>query len=199
MVYSLPQLRRLRLVVFIAVSVGIAGSVALNILHAPHNIIAQIISGTPPIALFASIELISWIPSSNRWLSFGRVLASMSIGGVGGSISYIAQMDAVRHYGIEGWQSDLWPVIIDGFLFVVTLSLVELHRKIHEVTSGPVRVVTKADREFEAKAAAFRQAQSQMQPYGIIDPAPRFSDKRPENLGEKGGESRRIGEMESVR
>lgn len=186
MVYTLPQLKRLRLVVFIAVSLGIGGSVALNILHAPHNVVAQIISGTPPIALFAAIELISWIPSSHRWLSFGRIVASMSIGGVGGSISYIAQMDAVRHYGIEGWQSDLWPIIIDGFLFVVTLSLVELHRKIHQLAGGPTtRVVTKADREFESKAAAFREAQAKTQ-YAIT---PAFSETR--RMSEDLGESRR--------
>lgn len=189
MVYTLPQLKRLRLIVFAAVVLGISGSVTLNVLHAPHNIIAQVISGFPPVALAVSMELISRIPSSNQWLSVGRVVASLSIGGIGGSISYIAQMDTVRHYGIEGWQSDVWPIIIDGLLVVILLSLVELVRKIHQVTGGlATRTITKADREFESKAAAFREAQAKTQ-YAI---APAFSDNR--RMSENLGESRRISE-----
>lgn len=187
MVYTLPQLKRLRLIVLLAVVLGISGSVTLNVLHAPHNITAQIISGVPPVALAFSMELISRIPSSNRWLSLGRIIASLAIGGVGGSISYIAQMDTVRHYGIEGWQSDVWPIIIDGLLIVILLSLVELVRKIHSFTgpTGRPITVTKEDREFEKQAASFRAAQAGLHAANSVRELENLPRKFSDNLGEK--------------
>lgn len=193
MVYTLPQLKRLRLIVLIAVILGISGSVTLNVLHAPHNVIAQVISGFPPVALAGSMELISRIPTSSKLLSGGRIIASIIIGGVGGSISYIAQMDTVRHYGIEGWQSDVWPLIIDGLLVVILLSLVEVVRKIHSYSgpAGVTRAMTKADREAERRGAEFRAAQAGLvaaQPVrGLENLSRRNSENHSENLGEKVG------------
>lgn len=190
MVYTLNQLKRLRLVVFIVAVLGISGSVTLNVLHAPNNTIAQVISGFPPVALAFAMELISRIPSSHRGLSIARISAATVIGGIGGSISYIAQMDTVRHYGIEGWQADVWPLIIDGLLVVILLSLIEVVRKIHQVDTGMTplrRAVTKDERQFEDKARAFRDAQrlTAAQP---LREKENFSPKFSENIGEKIGE-----------
>jgi len=61
---KLRHYRRLRWVVLIAVVLGIAASVAMNVLHAQPNLIARAIAGAPPVALFLSVELISRIPST---------------------------------------------------------------------------------------------------------------------------------------
>lgn len=133
---SLTHLRRLRWGVLAAVVAGIATSVSMNVLDAPANPIARAIAAFPPLALFAGIELISRIPSSNRWLSIGRVLGTLAVAGVAGSISYVSMVGTVEHYGMTDWRARIFPVSVDGLMLVATLSLVEVVRKIRQLEAA---------------------------------------------------------------
>jgi hypothetical protein len=112
---------------------GIAASVAMNVLHAPHNAVARMIAAVPPLALFGSMELISRIPSSNKWLSSGRIMGTLAVAGVSGSLSYTSMVLVVERYGWTGWKADIWPIAVDGLMMVATLSLVEVVRKIRQM------------------------------------------------------------------
>lgn len=131
----LKHLQRLRWGVFAGVVVGILVSIATNVLHAPANPISQAIAAWPPLALFGGIELISRIPSSNRWLSAGRILATLAVAGVAGSISYGHMIGTVEKYGEAGWQASIWPISVDGLMIVASLSLVEVVAKIRQLES----------------------------------------------------------------
>jgi len=166
---TIEQLRRLRWGVLVAVVLGIAGSITLNVLHAPSdNPIARAIAGAPPLAVFLTIELISRIPSSSKLLSFGRISASMAVALVGGSISYVQQMNYVRDLGFARWEASIWPVSIDGLMIVATLSLVEVVRKIRQLeeaqTSSAMTPVARlravADQHEDEKTLAYRAAAS---------------------------------------
>lgn len=133
--HSLTQLRRLRWYVLAVVVVGIAASVAMNVLHAPHSPIARCIAAVPPLALFGAVELISRIPSSNRWLSTGRIIGALAVAGVSGSLSYTSMVKVVERYGWTGWQAAIWPIAVDGLMMVATLSLVEVVRKVRQMES----------------------------------------------------------------
>ena len=163
---TIEQLRRLRWGVLVAVVLGIAGSITLNVLHAPSgNPIARAIAGAPPLAVFATIELISRIPSSSKLLSFGRISASMAVALVGGSISYVQQMNYVRDLGFARWEASIWPISIDGLMIVATLSLVEVVRKIRQLEEAQATVTTPiarlravADQHEDEKTLAYRAA-----------------------------------------
>lgn len=128
---QLSRYRKMRWFVFVGVLAGIAVSVALNVLHAPPTTVGRLIAAWPPIALFAGIELISRIPTTNRWLSIGRVLATLVVAGVAGSVSYVHMMGTVEQYGGEtGWQAAIWPLSVDGLMLSAAISLVEVVRKI---------------------------------------------------------------------
>jgi len=138
---NIKHLRRLRWGVLATVVAGIATSVAMNILDAPNNGVARAIAAFPPLALFAGIELISRIPSSNRWLSTGRILGTLAVAGVAGSISYSSMVGTVQIYGLGGWRATIFPVSVDGLMLVATLSLVEVVRKIRQLEAAPAAVV----------------------------------------------------------
>lgn len=128
---QLARFRRMRWIVFAGVLAGISVSVALNVLHAPPTLVGRLISAWPPIALFCGIELISRIPATSRWLSIFRVLATLVVAGVAGSVSYVHMMGAVAEYGGEtGWQVTIWPLSVDGLMAAAAVSLVEVVRKI---------------------------------------------------------------------
>jgi len=132
----LRHLKRLRWGVFAGVLLGIAVSVATNVLHADDNLISQGIAAWPPLALFGGIELISRIPSSNRWLSIGRIAATLAVAGTAGSISYGQMVGTVAKHGVVGWQGAIWPISVDGLMLVATLSLVEVVAKIRQLETS---------------------------------------------------------------
>lgn len=173
---KLNELLRLRRLVLVVVVFGIAASVTLNVMHAPHNVGARIVAALPPLAVFVVIELISRIPSSSRLLSSGRVLASLVVAGVGGSISYVQQMAYVHDLGYEGWIATIFPACIDGVMTVATLSLVEVVRKIRQVKEtldeapAAVAVQTQAAIEkLESPATlAFRRAQTELRQQSAV-------------------------------
>ena len=127
---KLSEQQRLRWYVLVVVVVGIGTSVALNVMDAPHNLAAQIVAGLPPVAVFTVIELMSRIPSSNRLLSAGRILASLVVAGWAGFNSWEQQVTFVTGLGFSGSIAIGIPVIIDGTMMVATLSLIELVRSI---------------------------------------------------------------------
>ncbi len=165
----LSELKRLRLLVLVVVCMGIGSSVALNVMHAPHNLGARFVAAVPPLAVFVVIELISRIPSSSKLLSAGRVLASLVVSGVGGSVSYVQQMAYVRQLGYSGWIAVVFPACIDGVMVVATLSLVEVVRKIRQVkeaqsatptTAAQIRAA--ADQHEDARTLAYRKAAAEL-------------------------------------
>lgn len=129
----LKQLRRLRILVFITVLLGIGASIAMNVLHAPSNPAARLVAAGPPLAVFFALELIARIPSSSKGLSRFRIAGAVVVAFGAASISYAQQMAAVRGLGFAVWESFIWPLIIDGLMVVASVSLVEVIRKIRQL------------------------------------------------------------------
>lgn len=162
--YNLKQLRRLRWIVFIVVVLGIGSSVAMNVLHAPDNLPARFVSTLPPLAVFGALELMTRIPSSGRGMSAVRIAGATIVAGGAATISYAQQMAAIIDLGFPHWQARVWPSIIDGFMVVASVSLVEVVRKIREVDAsaaapaGPGRPRIVSGEQESPEALAYRQA-----------------------------------------
>jgi len=166
---TLTQLKRLRLAVLVVVLAGVGSSVAMNVLHAPDNLAARFVGALPPLAVFGCLELIVRIPSSSKALSVFRILGATIVAGGAAVLSYAQQYAAIVDLHFPHWQASIWPGVIDGTMIVASLSLVEVVRKIRQVTEverpaptsvAKARIV--AD-QFETPATlAYREAQRKL-------------------------------------
>jgi hypothetical protein len=126
----LRQLRRVRWAVRASLVLGVAASVAANILHAEPNPIAQTISAWPPLALMLTVELISRVPVHRRSLSAVRLFATFAIAGIAAWVSYWHMAGVAAKYGESGAAPYLLPLSVDGLIIVASVSLVELAGRI---------------------------------------------------------------------
>lgn len=156
--HNLKQLRRLRWLVLVTVLGGIAASVVMNVLHAPQNLPARFVATIPPLAVFGALELISRIPSSSPWLTRARVAGATFVAMGAAAISYAQQRAAVEDLGFAAWEATIWPAIIDGFMVVASVSLVEVVRKIRELGSSTSLAARRivADRQESPATLAYR-------------------------------------------
>src|SRR5436305_1325934 len=134
---SLPALRRVRWGVRATLTLGVAASVAANILHARHNPISQTIAAWPPLALLLTVELISRIPVHRRGLAAVRLLATGTIAGIAAWVSYWHMSGVVARYGETGTAPYLMPFSVDGLIVVASISLVELAGRIRDLETRP--------------------------------------------------------------
>lgn len=130
---QLPQLRRIRWAVRIALTLGVAASVAANILHARPNPISQAIAAWPPLALLLTVELTSRIPMHRRLLAACRVFATVAIAGIAAWVSYWHMASVAANYGETDASPYLLPLSVDGLIVVASVSLVELAGRIRFV------------------------------------------------------------------
>jgi hypothetical protein len=126
----LPQLRRIRWSVRAVLTLGVAASVAANILHARPNPVSQVIAAWPPLALLLTVELISRIPVHRRSLAAVRFAATGTIAGIAAWVSYWHMVGVAARYGETGLSPYLMPISVDGLVVVASVSLVELAGRI---------------------------------------------------------------------
>lgn len=166
---QLPQLKRVRWAVRATMALGIAVSVAANILHANPNPISQAIAAWPPLALLLVVELVSRIPVHKRSLAAVRVVATAAIAGIAAWISYWHMQSVAARYGESGSSPYLIPVTVDGLIIVASVCLVEL--------GGRITAITDAREQVQAEAAAAPAVvPAQVQPQ-LVRPAKRVSPR----------------------
>jgi hypothetical protein len=109
---------------------GVAASVAANVLHAQPNPIAQAIAAWPPLALLLTVELISRVPVHRRSLAAVRLAATAAIAAIAAWVSYWHMAGVAARYGENGAAPYLLPLSVDGLVVVASVSLVELAGRI---------------------------------------------------------------------
>jgi hypothetical protein len=127
---QLPQLRRIRWAVRAALFLGVAASIAANVLHAQPNMISQTISAWPPLALLLTVELTSRIPMHRPMLATLRVISTAVIAGIAAWVSYWHMKEVAVRYGETDVSAYLLPISVDGLIVVASVSLVELAGRI---------------------------------------------------------------------
>lgn len=129
------HLRRLRWAVRATLTLGVAASVAANVLHAESNPISQIIAAWPPLALLLTVELISRVPHHRRSLGTIRIIATAIIAAIATWVSYWHLVGVATRYGeTEAAAAYLLPISVDGLVIVASVSLVELTARIRAAT-----------------------------------------------------------------
>ena len=130
---KLSQTIRLRWFVRFVLTLGIAASVAANVLHAQPNPISRSFSAWPPLALLLCVELVSRIPVTKVWRGLIRITSTGSIALIAGWISYWHMQSVTARYGETGSSSYLYPLTVDGVIVVASICLVELAVKVREL------------------------------------------------------------------
>jgi hypothetical protein len=133
------QLTRLRWAVRAVLTLGVAASIAANVLHARPNLISQIIAAWPPLALLLTVELISRVPADRRGLAGSRLIAAAVIASIAAWVSYWHMVGAAARYGeTDAAASYLLPISVDGLVVVASISLVEIAGRIRTPSTSPV-------------------------------------------------------------
>lgn len=169
---QLKEQRKLRWFLTATSAFGLGVSAALLVVHAPHNLFAQVVGAWPPVAVFLIIEIVARVKATNRWLAIGRVAASLVVSGGGVYFSYFSQVDLIHSFGYDLPKSYVFPVLIDGFMIVSLLSMIEVTRKIRQIrddldaADAPAARPAVLDADYiarEQKALAYRQAHAATQ------------------------------------
>ncbi len=155
---QLPQLRRIRWAVRAALFLGVAASIAANVLHAQQNIISQTISAWPPLALLLTVELTSRIPMHRPLLATLRVTSTAVIAGIAAWVSYWHMKEVAVRYGETSVSAYLLPISVDGLIVVASVSLVEL--------AGRIRILE------ESRSMASAPTSPAVAPVQFVAPAP---------------------------
>ena len=154
----LSALRRVRWAVRATLTLGVAASVAANVLHALPNPISQAIAAWPPLALLLTVELISRVPMHRRLLAAARLAATAGIAAIAAWVSYWHMAGVAARYGESTSSAYLLPLSVDGLIVVGSVSLVEL--------AGRIRGIEEAQRATTAQVA---EAPA---PAPVVEPAP---------------------------
>ncbi|GAA1811482.1 DUF2637 domain-containing protein [Planosporangium flavigriseum] len=168
----LPQLQRIRWAVRSALALGVAASVAANILHAQPNPVSQVIAAWPPLALLLTVELISRIPVHRRSLAAVRIIATSTIAGIAAWVSYWHMVGVAARYGETGPSPYLLPLSVDGLIVVASVSLVELAGRIRtlETAAAEAGVEVTADNPAEAVVEVTADKPAEVETV-IVEPA----------------------------
>jgi hypothetical protein len=154
---------------------GVAASVAANVLHARHEIVAQVISAWPPLALLLTVELTSRIPMHKPFLAGIRVVATGTIAGIAAWVSYWHMQGVAVNYGESESSAYLLPISVDGLIVVASVSLVELAGRIRllEERKNNPPVAAPAPVQFREPAVAPTPARFQAAPVSpAVAPVP---------------------------
>ena len=158
---ELAALRRTLWALLAVVLVAIVLSMTLNVLHAPHRLMAQIVGAVPPVAFFGVVEVMARVRVSNPWLTAVRVLGSLVVGGIAAFESYRQQMTYIESIGYAPTEAHWWPAIIDGSMAVFTVSLIEVHRLVKSRREQIAEVEELAEQEARESAAKALERESE--------------------------------------
>ncbi|RSM59465.1 hypothetical protein DMB66_27660 [Actinoplanes sp. ATCC 53533] len=126
MMQDIYRLKRVGWAVRGVFALGIAASLAGNVLHAADNPISRAISAWSPLSLLLAVELISRVPASKGLASFARLFATAVIAGIAAWVSYWHMAGVASRYGETGASPYLLPLSVDGLIVVASISLVEI-------------------------------------------------------------------------
>ncbi|MDG4834185.1 DUF2637 domain-containing protein [Solwaraspora sp. WMMD1047] len=145
---TVRSLKRIRWAVRATLIIGVAASVAANVLHAQPHLISQTIAAWPPVALLLTVELISRVPVHHKLLAAARLIATTAIATIAAWVSYWHMVGVASRYGETGLSAYLLPISVDGLIVVASISLVELSARLQlaQPTSSATRPTPHAER-----------------------------------------------------
>jgi len=135
-------LRRVRVLARLTLVLGVAASIAANVLHARDNLVSQGIAAWPPLALLLTVELVSRVPVHRRGLAIIRIGATTAIAGIAAWVSYWHMAGVTARYGESPVSAHLMPLCVDGLVVATSISLVELAGRLRALDAAATQPQT---------------------------------------------------------
>jgi len=152
------NLNRLRTGARAVLASGVAVSVAANVLVAQPDAVSRSLAAIPPLALTASIELLSRVPGERSRLSSLRVLVTAAVGAIAAWMSYFHMVELARRSGESN--AHLLPLAVDGMILVATITLLDIGRQLRRAEElAEAERVAALQRAQELQEAAERDAE----------------------------------------
>jgi hypothetical protein len=147
---EITHLFRLRSGVRGVLALGVAASVAANVLHAQPSVVGRAIAAWSPLALLLTVELISRVPVHHRALTAVRMTATAGIAGIAAWVSYWHMVSVVARNGEGPTSAHLLPLSVDGLVVVASVSLVEITARLRQASTpvtSPVLATAETDED----------------------------------------------------
>jgi hypothetical protein len=188
---DIPHLHRVRNGVRAVLALGVAASVAGNVLHAQPTLVGRAIAAWSPLALLLAVELISRVPVHKLILSILRMLSTAGIAGIAAWVSYGHMVSVAQRHGENSTSAHLLPLSVDGLVVVASVSLVEIAARLRQATAATSAVGQEAPAGEAAESAP--QASVPVPPPGYqvhpdarVEPVPAVDAVDPADEGEIG-------------
>lgn len=166
------QQTRLRWAVRGVLTLGIAVSVAANVLHADPNPISQVIAAWPPLALAVAVEIVARVPVHRSLWARVRVSMAGVIALIAAYVSYWHMAGVIVRYGESSDVAYLLPFSVDGLIVVASISLFELNNHQHKTgTAAAISAVSATGSPIAATRQPEAIATPQPQRAAVVDPA----------------------------
>ena len=134
---DVEHLHRIRNGVRAVLVLGVAASVAANVLHAEPTMVGRAIGAWSPLALLLTVELISRVPVHSLALSVLRMASTALIAGIAAWVSYWHMVSVASRNGESATSAHLLPLSVDGLVVVASVSLVEIAARLHHANTAP--------------------------------------------------------------
>ena len=119
-----------RTLVRFSLALGVAASLAANVLHAEGHVVSRVIAAWPPIALILTVEIITRINAKSGWMSAIRIASTAIVAMIAAWVSYWHMAGVAAKYGETYISAHMIPFSVDGLIVVASISLVEVNRRL---------------------------------------------------------------------
>ena len=121
------NLRTARRIAWTAFTLGAAASVAANVAYAKPEIGPRLASAFAPVALLATVEIMSRVPwPAGAWWKIGRFAGTGAVALVAAITSYSHMYGLLLSYGENAFIAAIQPACVDGLMVVASLALLAL-------------------------------------------------------------------------
>jgi len=156
-----------------ALALGLAASLAGNVIAAEPTALGRLVAAWPPLALLVAVELVTRIPARGGALSALRLASAGLLAVIAAWVSYWHLVELARSAGEGGIAAHLLPLSVDGLVAVASICL----RELTPATAKPTpRPATPRTRPASPPAAALaKPAAVEAEPAEAPQPSPSVS------------------------
>lgn len=154
---------------------ALVASLAANVVAAEPTLIGAVVAAWPPVALIATVELLTKVPSSGGWRTRMRYGAGGLIAAIAAWVSYWHMVHVAGDAGEGQIAAHLIPLVVDGLVVVTSATLAEINAQLPkrvEVTSNISRSSSRKATSMATDAKAIDGASGEPTKLSAVPTAP---------------------------
>ncbi len=138
---------------------ALVASLAANVVAAEPTVVGAVVAAWPPLALIATVELLTKVPSSGGWRTRMRYAAGGLIAAIAAWVSYWHMVHVALDAGEGTIAAHLIPLVVDGLVVVTSATLAEINVQLPKDLGATSNVTRSPTRGVPHTATASRAAE----------------------------------------